>query len=93
MPKQTRMHKLYRFATLLLVGALLTACGSQLTLEKYNQLKVGQTYEDVKKVLGDPARCDEVMGVRACTWGDEKAGVSVNFVAGQVLLFSAKNLK
>ena len=93
MSRQFLLRKTCRLSGLLLIGAVLTACGSQLTLEKYNQLKVGQTYENVQKILGDPARCDEVMGVRACTWGDEKAGVSVNFVAGQVLLFSAKNLK
>ena len=46
-----------------------------------------------RELLGDPARCDEVMGVRACTWGDDQAGINVNFIAGQVLLFSAKNLK
>jgi len=77
----------------LLTSMLLAACGRQMTLENYNQLKVGQTYDEVQKILGEPARCDEVMGVRACTWGDEQKGVNVNFIAGQVLLFSAKNLK
>jgi hypothetical protein len=72
---------------------LLSACGSQLSLESYNKLKVGQTYDEVKKVIGDPARCDEMLGVRTCVWGDEQRGISVNFVGGQVLLLSAKNLK
>jgi hypothetical protein len=44
-------------------------------------------------VIGDPARCDEMLGVRTCVWGDEQRGISVNFVGGQVLLLSAKNLK
>lgn len=93
MSKQSLLRRICRFSGWLLIGAALTACGSQLTLEKYNQLKVGQTYENVQKILGDPARCDEVLGVRACTWGDEQKGISINFVGGQVLLFSATNLK
>lgn len=73
--------------------ALLSACSSPLSLENYNKLKVGQTYDEVKKVIGDPARCDEMLGVRTCVWGDEQRAISVNFVGGQVLLLSAKNLK
>jgi hypothetical protein len=73
--------------------ALLGACGSQLSLENYNKLKVGQTYDEVKQVIGDPARCDEMLGVRTCVWGDEQRGISVNFVAGKVLLLSARSLK
>ncbi len=73
--------------------ALLSACGSPLSLENYNKLKVGQSYDEVKQVIGDPARCDEVLGVRTCVWGDETRGISVNFVAGKVLLLSARSLK
>lgn len=82
-----------RIATLALFSLVLGACGSQLSLENYNKLKVGQSYEEVKQVIGEPARCDELLGVRTCVWGDEQRGVSVNFVAGQVLLLSARNLK
>lgn len=73
--------------------ALLSACGSQLSLENYNKLKVGQSYDEVKQVIGDPARCDETLAVRTCVWGDEQRGISVNFVAGKVLLLSARSLK
>ena len=73
--------------------ALLSACGSQLSLENYNKLKVGQSYDEVKQVIGDPARCDETLGVRTCVWGDDQRGISVNFVAGKVLLLSARSLK
>jgi hypothetical protein len=77
-----------------LLGALLllTAC-SKLTLENYNQVKMGQEYTAVVAILGEPSRCDETLGVRACTWGDEQKGVSVNFIGGQVVLHSARNLK
>lgn len=82
-----------RIAGLALFSLVLGACGSQLSLENYSKLKVGQSYEEVKQVIGEPARCDEMLGVRTCVWGDEQRGVSVNFVAGQVLLLSARNLK
>ena len=71
---------------------LLTAC-SKVTLENYNKLQMGQTYEQTVALLGDPARCDEVIGVRQCQWGSEQKGVSVSFVAGKVVLFAATNLK
>ncbi len=82
-----------RYGLVIVALALLSACGSQLSLENYNKLEVGQSYDDVKKVIGDPARCDEMLGVRTCVWGDEQRGISVNFVAGKVLLLSARSLK
>ena len=86
-------QSLSRIIGLVLFSLVLGACGSQLSLENYNKLKVGQSYEEVKQVIGDPARCDEMLAVRTCVWGDEQRGISVNFVAGQVLLLSARNLK
>ena len=83
----------FRSAGLVLLGALLGACGNQLSLENYNRLKVGQSYDEVKQVIGDPARCDEMLGVRTCVWGDDARGISVNFVGGKVILLSARSLK
>jgi hypothetical protein len=82
-----------RYSFVIASLALLSACGSQLSLENYNKLKVGQSYDEVKQVIGDPARCDEALGVRTCVWGDEQRGISVNFFAGKVLLLSARSLK
>lgn len=74
-------------------AVLLNACGNRVSIDNYNKLKVGQTYEEVKQVVGDPARCDEALGIRTCIWGDEQRGIEVNFVSNKVLLLSAKNLK
>ena len=84
---------LRRIAGSFFLCLLLAACGNQLSLENYNKLKVGQSYDEVKKVIGDPARCDEMIGIRSCVWGDEQRGVKIGFVAGQVMLLSATNLK
>ena len=83
----------FRIAGRLMACMLLAGCGSQLSLENYNKLKVGQSFDEVKKVIGDPTRCDEMLGIRTCVWGDEQRGVNIGFVAGQVMLLSATNLK
>ena len=82
-----------RMAGTILSGLLLAACSSQLSLENYNKLRVAQSYDEVRKIIGDPARCDEVIGIRTCLWGDEQHGIKISFVAGQVMLLSATNLK
>ncbi|WP_416243200.1 hypothetical protein ACLSSQ_15730 [Azospira sp. APE16] len=79
----------------LLVAALtlaLAAC-SKVTLENYGKLKMGQKYEEVTAIIGEPSHCDETLGVRSCAWGSEQQGITVNFFGGQVVLLSARNLK
>jgi hypothetical protein len=80
-------------AVLAVSAFLLGACGRSLSLDSYNKLQVGQSYDEVKQIVGEPARCDEMLGVRTCVWGDEQRGISVNFVGGKVLLLSARNLQ
>jgi hypothetical protein len=82
-----------RITGLVLTGIFLAACSGQLNLDNYNKLKSGQSYDEVKKIIGEPTRCDEMLGIRSCVWGDEQRGISVNFVAGQAVLLSARNLK
>lgn len=77
---------------LALSGFLLSACGNRISLENFNKLKTGQSYAEVEKIVGAPTRCDEMLAFRACVWGDEKRGFSVNFVADKALLLSAHNL-
>lgn len=70
---------------------VLLAC-SKLTLENYNKIEVGMGYDEVVGLIGAPDKCDDVMGLRSCTWGDEQRSVSVSFAADKVLLFSSSNL-
>jgi len=76
------------FASLLL---MLAGC-SKLTLEHYNKIAVGMPYDDVTALIGAPASCDDVLGLRHCSWGDEKRSVNVTFAGGKVMLFSSSNL-
>ena len=85
-------NALSRMAFLLVSGLLLNACGHTVSIENYNKLQIGQSYDEVRQLIGEPARCDEVLGVRSCVWGDGQRGISVSFVAGKVLLMSARNL-
>jgi hypothetical protein len=71
---------------------LLGAC-SKLTLANYDRVKVGMAYEEVATLLGDPAECNETLGLRACRWGDDTRSANITFAGGKVLIASAKNLK
>lgn len=73
--------------------ALGIAACTKLTVENYDQIKVGMRYDEVKRLLGEPTKCSDLMTVRSCTWGDEARHVQVNFIADQVVLFSSANLR
>ena len=78
----------------LVLALLLVMLGcSKVTLENYNKISVGMSYEEVTQLIGPPDQCDDVMGVRNCRWGDDRRSVNVSFVAGRALLFSSSNLQ
>ncbi len=77
---------------LMLLWVLLAAC-SKVTMENYDRLKVGMTFSEVKQLLGDPAKCDEVIGVRSCEWGEASRQIKINFVGDRLVLHSATGLK
>lgn len=79
-------------AALSLLVGLASGCAERLSLANYEKLKVGQPYAEVVEILGEPTRCDELLGVRTCDWGTPERGVNVRFVASQVLLTQARNL-
>lgn len=80
--------------TILGMSLLLVLLGcSKVTLGNYNKITAGMSYEKVTGLIGQPAKCDDLMGLRNCTWGDDKQWVNVSFVGGKVLLFSSHNLK
>lgn len=66
---------------------------SRLSVENYNQIAVGMPYDEVVQLIGKPDKCDDLMGLRSCTWGDESRSVHVSFAGGKVLLFASNNLK
>lgn len=82
-----------KLACVMLGVALLSACGNKVSLENYNRIKVGQSYDEVRQMVGDPAHCDETLRIRSCQWGDSNRSIRVNFAVDKVVLMSAENLK
>lgn len=75
------------------VLAIVLAACSKLTVENYDQLKVGMTYAEVRQLLGAPTQCDDVLTLRSCTWEDGERHVQVSFVGERVVLFNSSNLR
>lgn len=83
-----------RIRSLCAMGLLLVMLGcSKVTLDNYNKINVGMSYDEVTQLIGAPEKCDDVMGLRNCQWGDEKRSINVSFVGGEVLLFASSNLQ
>lgn len=76
-----------------MLAVMLLGCAQKVSLENYNRLQVGQTYDEVKAIVGDPASCDELLGVRTCRWGNDSRGILIAFLAGKVVVLSAQNLQ
>ena len=76
---------------LILLVLFVTGC-SKLTVANYDKLKSGMPYEEVVNILGTPASCDEVLGIKSCRWGDEQHKILVNFLGGKIVLTSAENI-
>jgi hypothetical protein len=71
---------------------LLSAC-NKVTEENYTKLSAGMAKTEVQALLGAPSECSGALGMSSCTWGDDKASVSVQFAADKVVLFSGHGLK
>lgn len=73
--------------------AVLFAVGcSKLTMDNYDKLQVGMTYNEVTAILGEPDSCDGAIGLKNCVWGDKDKNIKVNFGGDRVLVFSSHNL-
>ena len=81
-----------RRVAVLAVVLLLAAC-SKLNEENYSRLKVGMPYNEVRGILGEPARCDDALGLRNCRWGDDARWIRVSFVGERVAVTAASNLR
>ena len=86
----TQMSCVWRCMVFVLAGSVLVACSSKVSLENYGKLRTGQSYEDVTKILGDPARCDEVLGIRTCVWVMSNAGSASISSPGRSCCFRQK---
>ena len=81
-----------RYGLLLALVVALAAC-NKVNVENYGKIEAGMSYEEVRAILGEPTRCDDVAGFRACQWGDENSNITVQMVGDNVVMRSAKNLQ
>lgn len=72
--------------------ALLLAACSKVNNENYEVLSVGMDYSDVETLLGSPDECDETLGMKQCTWGNDTKNINIKFVADKVTIYSKKGL-
>jgi hypothetical protein len=79
-------------AVAVMILLIIAGC-SKLTMENYNKLKAGMSYNEIVNIIGTPDKCSEVFGMRNCIWGDEKKSVAVTFAGDKVLFFSASNIR
>ena len=74
------------------LSLLLSAC-SKLTADNYAKIKTGMSSQEVQTLIGRPDRCDDLVGLKTCVWGDDSRNISINFVADRVVLSSAHNIR
>lgn len=77
-------------AVLMLIA--LAGC-SKLSMDNYQLLKTGMSYDEVTAIIGKPDSCEEALGTRSCIWGDEKKQIKAAFLAEKAMLFSHQGLQ
>ena len=75
----------------LLFSVVLFGC-SKLNRENYDKIKVGMDYQQVVSIIGDPDKCDAIMGSKNCVWGDENKNITINFIGDKVFVLSMNGL-
>ncbi len=78
--------------TFVCAALLLTAGCSKVTKNNYDKLKMGQSYDDVVKILGKAGECSGAFGIKDCRWGDDSKHISVKFAGNKMVIFSSKGL-
>ena len=87
-----RQKSLVLTAMVLMVTISVIMGCSKITPENFKKLNSGMTYEEVHKIIGDPASCESVIGIKSCIWEEGEKAIAVKFLSDKVLLFSSKDL-
>ena len=87
------MNKKITLAGVLLFTLGLSAC-SKLTMENYQQLKLGMEISEIEGLIGSASDCSATMGTQSCLWGaKDGANIKVNFIAGKAVTFTNDGLE
>jgi hypothetical protein len=79
------------FILLILCSFMITGC-SKVTLENYEKLKVGMSYQEIIAIIGAADECSEKLGTKSCTWASNEKFIKVKFVADNAVYFSKKGI-
>ncbi len=83
-----------RFHCLVVVLMVLLLVGcSKLTMNNYNKLKAGMSYNEVITIIGAPDKCSDLMVMRVCEWGNEKKSINVTFTGDKAIFFTCNGLR
>jgi len=78
---------------LIILNLLLVVSCSKLTLQNYDKLKTGMSYDEVVNIIGKPGHCKEKLGARQCQWGEDgTTQITTSFIAGSAVFYSHENL-
>lgn len=75
----------------LLLYLVLFGC-NKLNRENYDKIKAGMDYQQVVSIIGDPDKCDAIMGSKNCVWGNENKNITINFIGDKVFVLSMNGL-
>ena len=59
----------------LFISITLFGC-SKLNKENYDKIKIGMGYQEVVSVIGEPDKCDSILGAKNCMWGNENKNIT-----------------
>ena len=65
---------------------------SKVTLENFEQIKMGMGYEDVVEIIGEPDTCDGALGAKKCVWGNETKNITISFMGEKVIIPAMRGL-
>jgi len=86
------MKNLKKFFVIgVLISITLFGC-SKLNRENYEKIKVGMDYQEVVLIIGEPDKCDSVLGAKNCIWGNENKNITIKFIVDKVAVPSMKGL-
>jgi hypothetical protein len=87
------VHKIsYGLLAVLFAGLLFVLSCNNLSVENYDKLAVGMSYDEVISLLGKPTECDGAIGIKNCIWGNKTKNIKVSFAGNKVLVFSSSGL-
>src|SRR5689334_19254977 len=74
-----------RLAFVCLAALCLSGCGSSVTKENYNKIKIGMTESEVTNILGSPTRSQDLLGSKIAYWEDDNKAIIVTFQGNKVV--------